>query len=203
MRSLGLVDAALVTLSGAAGAAPILDFSGLEVTVSVSTTSDGGQGFVAVRNGADTATIGAGPEFTLSLGANGFPTRNLNLDFTASGLVDLYADSQFAIGNTGFDDFGFEVAFSIAGATFDSAVANGRPVRGSASASGLDPVVWSFVNERDNAFGQLLTFAGQGPDTPTVQLAAQMPEPGVAALLALGIAGVAGRRPSLGRRRAR
>lgn len=201
MRPFALAVIVLIYLSGTAHAAPILDFTGLQASISVTTTSDGGQGFFATLNGANTATIGVGPEFTLSIGANGFTTRTLNLDLTGSGFVDAYADSQFAIGNTGFTDFGFEVFISIAGAAFDSAAAVGNPVRGFASVSGLDPVVWSLSNERDNSFGQLLTFAGQGPDTPMVQLSAQMvpvPEPALAALLAVAAMGsLRGRRKTV------
>ncbi len=190
MRSYALMGLLLVGMAGSAGAVPIADFTGRDVSLSVTTTSSGGQGFFASLASPGVATIGAGPEFTLQLGANGFTTRTLRVDFEGSGLVRAYADQQFAIGNTSFADFSFEVAFTIAGAALTGAVGSGDLVRGSASVAGLDPVIWTFVNEQDNAFGRIMTLGPLGGVVPQIQLSAER-VPGPAAAPLLGLAGLA------------
>ncbi|MGI9432531.1 MAG: hypothetical protein ACR2PQ_09975, partial [Myxococcota bacterium] len=103
------------------------------------------------------------------------------------GLVSAYAISQFAIGNTNFSDFSFDVTFNLLDDHITSAISGGDLVRGDASASGIDPVVWTFVNETDNSFGNLMTFGPVGGSIPNVQLSAtDVPEPAHALLLATG-----------------
>ncbi len=165
---------------------PITDFDGMEVFLTVDVTANGGQSFFVDLIGSNTATIGAGYEYTLNVGASGFSARPVRIDFDNEGLVNAYADSQFAIGNTRFSDFSFDVSFSLVDAEIISAVSSGDLIRGDATASGLDPVVWTFVNESDNSFGKIMTFGPEQGTTPKVQLSAMaVPEPSSVALIGL------------------
>ncbi len=164
----------------------ITDFYGLDVEMSVDVTSAGGQSFFANLVGSNTATIGAGHEFTLNVGASGFSAKPVRIDFNNQGLVNAYADAQFAIANTSFSDFSFDITFSLLDAEITSAVSSGDLVRGDASASSVDPVVWTFVNESDNSFGKVMTFGPAGQTTPKIQLSADaIPEPSSLALIGL------------------
>ncbi|MGI9432292.1 MAG: hypothetical protein ACR2PQ_08770, partial [Myxococcota bacterium] len=79
--------AAFASGYNSATAGVVTDFTGLEVEVSVDVTSAGGQGFFVNLVGDDTAIIGAGEEFTLDVGASGFSTNSVLLDFDGTGLV--------------------------------------------------------------------------------------------------------------------
>lgn len=175
---LGLLLALLGAQSNPVSADLITDFDGYEIELDVNVISDGGQSFSVNLVGSNTATIGAGHEFTLNVGASGFTTKPIRIDIDNQGLVNAYADSQFAIGNTGFSDFSFDVTFSLSEAEITSAVSSGSMIRGSASVSGLDPVVWTFINESDNSFGKVMTFGPIDQNTPKVQISAcTVPEP--------------------------
>lgn len=181
-----IATAILATRSDSAPADEITNFDGLQVDMAVDVTADGGQSFSVVLLGSNTATIGAGSEFTLAVGASGFSTSSLLIDFDDQGLVNAYADSQFAIGNTNFSSFSFDVTFSLLETEITSAISSGDLVRGNVSASGVDPVVWTFVNETDNSFGNIMTFGPLGGTTPLIQLsAAAVPEPSSAILFGL------------------
>ncbi len=197
IRFFGLLVAGWFAAAGVTRAEPITDFTGLEVTVAVNVISNGGQNFSVGLITSNTAIIGEGAEFSMNAGGNGiysYSQGTLNLDFDASGHVFLYADSQLAIGNTSFTEFSFDISFMIDGAFIRSVSTSGDLVRGSASADGLDPVVWTFVNERDNSFGQVMTFGTQISTTPELELTADtqpIPEPAavpVFALLSLALA---------------
>lgn len=217
MRSFIICLAAIAGLcSLPAKAAPVTSFNGSEVTASFNITDDGGQGLWGGLITSNTATIGDGAEFRLSLGASGFNTVNLNLDFFDDGQVFLYADQQLALGGTSWTDWSFEISFSFTDPTkkFLSATSFGDLVRGDASVSGTDPIVWRFDNERDNSFGRIMTFGAMSNLSsyacmtqqsncivPGLQLTAEMtsmdppvgaevPLPAALPLFLMGIAGI-------------
>ena len=178
--------AALAALSTAStiNATPITDFTSVTVDLNVSDVTTGGQGFFVNLASPASTTIGAGAEFTLNIGASGFTTKQVLLDFDASGQVSAVALSQFAIGNTSFSSFSFDLNFSFPDALITDATVSGDLVRGDTSVAGLDPAVWTFENEQDNSFGNVMTF-GSEPNVPRLDFDADIPEPSTLSLLAL------------------
>lgn len=175
-----------------------MDLTGSNVGVSLTTTNDGGQGFNVSSLSSTTATIDGNVEFTFWVNVSGFASKRLNLDFDSMGTIRLYADAQFGIGNTSYDDFSFDISVSFLDATVNSVLSGGNLVRGSASASGLDPIVWSFVNEQDNSFGKVMTYAGITGPLPFLEIdAAPVPIPAAGLLFISGIFAV----PLFSRRR--
>lgn len=224
-RMAGLAGALSLTVAApAALATPITNFDGLDVTISAVVTDNGrdcevGTCFTdapfgplsAAISGASTATVGAGVEFVLSLSGTGlfsFASGLLNIDIQSDGMISAAAQSQFAIGSTRMGDFSFDlhVSFSDPSVQLLTAVANGDLARGDHSVSGLDPIVWTFVSERDNSFGNVMTFTtGEGGSpipsiaftaetTPSEQSSDDVPAPGTMALLLAGLGGMALRR---------
>jgi hypothetical protein len=179
----------LVALASAttATANEVTDFTGQTVELSVSNVVDGGNGFFVALSTPASATIGPGAEFTLNVGASGFSTNQVELDFNANGEVIASALSQFAVGNTGFTPFSFDLNFTFPDIIVTDATVSGDLVRGDTSVAGLDPAVWTFVHEQDNAFGNIMTFGNVGSaPVPQLDFDANVPEPSSLALLTLG-----------------
>lgn len=179
MRILLSVLAAAAAFSSAAQAALITSFTGIDVTVDVTTTSDGGGGFSATLLGSNMATIGAGAEFSIYIYGPGLYSPSdgvVDIDFLDDGTIVAVAQTQFAVGNTSISNFSFDISISFADPAVLAltAVAAGDLARGDASVSGLDPIVWSFFNEHDNSYGEVMTFNdASGSPLPSIIFTAE------------------------------
>ncbi|MEQ9640240.1 MAG: PEP-CTERM sorting domain-containing protein [Alphaproteobacteria bacterium] len=226
-RMAGFAGAAALSLivgAPAALATPIANFDGLDVMLSAVVTDNGREcnvgdcfqdapfgAFSASISGANTATVGGGVEFVVALSGTGLFSSSsglLNIDIQSDGTILAAAQSQFAIGSTRMSDFSFDllVSFSDPSVQLLTAVANRDLVRGDHSVSGLDPIVWTFVSELDNSFGNVMTFttvenaslvpsiAFTGETTSSDESTGDVPAPGTLALLLAGLGGMALRR---------
>ncbi|PQA87789.1 hypothetical protein [Hyphococcus luteus] len=209
----GLLAAGAV-FYGAAKAAPITSFDGTEVSLAVNVTSDGracepGDCYQSAPYGpltvsllgSNTATIGDGHEFTLYLTGSGIygPSSGyLNIDLLDDGTIEASAQSGFALGSARMTDFSFDLSFAFSDPAIEVLTAStaGGLGRGSTSVSGSNPIVWTFMNENDNAFGQVMTFnaKGAGPIPSVIFTADQnvlppseVPLPAAAPLMAAGL----------------
>ena len=168
--------------SSLANADIITDFTGQAVELSVENVVDGDKGFFVTLNSPASTIIGGGVEFTLNIGASGivgFPNGLVELDFDSSGVVVASAVSQFGISGNNIAPFSFDLHITLPDADVTSVSVGGDLVRGDTSVAGLDPVVWTFENEVDTAFGNVMTFGNQdSAPVPSLDLNAVMvPEP--------------------------
>lgn len=213
MRILFSLFVVIVGFFGAANAAPITSLNGTEISLAVNVASDGracpdlscyanapyGPLTVSLL-GADTATIGDGAEFVLFITASGIygPSSGyLNIDVLDDGTIKAYASTQFAIGSTRMTDFSFDLTFDFSDPSIEvlTAATAGDLARGDTSVSGINPIVWTFMNERDNAFGNVMTFAPENGVIPSVVFTAQqdvlptseVPLPAAAPLMLAGL----------------
>lgn len=176
-----------IAITTTTSATELTDFTGQTVEPSVSNVVDGSNGFFVALSTPASATIGAGAEFTLNVGASGFATQQVELDFNANGEVIASALSQFAVGNTGFTPFSFDLNFTFPDIIVTDTTVSGDLVRGDTSVAGLDPAVWTFEHEQDSSFGNVMTFGNVGSaPVPRLDFDADVPEPSSLALLALG-----------------
>lgn len=174
MRSiLGILAAVAASIAGA-NAAPITSFDGLEMSIELTVIDDGATAagsFTAYLVGDTTATIGDGPEFTFFIGAPGlysYASGYVYVDAMDDGTITAYSTSSSytAVGNTDILPFAFSLSFAFTDPDIDvlNYEIGGDLARGEAAVSGFDPIVWSFVSERDNSYGNLISFNGAGND---------------------------------------
>lgn len=176
-------------------ASEITDFTGVNVNLNIANVVNGGRGFFASPTSPPNAVIGEGPEFTFNVGASGFATREIQLDFDANGQVAAFAETQSVYGNASFNDFSFDLVFTFPDIEITDATVSGDLVRGNTSVAGLDPAVWTFENESDPSFGKIMTIGteGGGFRVPRLDFDA-VPEPSSLALFTLGGLALARRR---------
>ena len=157
-----IIFAAIVAgaLSNTTQAITVVDLSGLEVEVGVSTTANGGRDFSASLFGSSTASIGAGAEFQVQINSGDFGGGQveelLDLDFDPSGDVVLTADESFYVGSFFFSEdaaFTIEISFTDPAISVLDATTTGDLASGAAWVSSLDPISWNFVTEGAGGFG--------------------------------------------------
>ena len=206
--------AAMVALCAAASAAPLTSLNGTEIKLGVNVTSDGracpdlscyqsapyGPLTVSLAS-ADTAIIGDGPEFILYITGSGIygPSSGyLNIDILDDGTIRAYAPTQFAVGSSRMADFSFDLTFEFSDPSIEvlTAATAGDLARGDTSVSGVNPIIWTFMNENDNSFGQVMTFGQENGLIPSVVFTAQqdvmpptseVPLPAAAPLMLAGL----------------
>ena len=193
-----------IGLPTAARSAPILDFTGLEVSLSASATNFGSPvAFASVVPVPDTATIGAGDEFQVEVTMDG-DTGLLSIDIDPSGVVALRPVSPFRlIAGTGASPIGveFNLAFSFVDPTVavtDSVVGPGQPADGFLSLSDVDPFTVIIgarprlvgIGPRRNFRTELAIEEALGPITITAETR-EVTSPGSLALVLSGLAGLA------------
>ena len=189
----------------AALSAPILDFSGLEVSLSASATQEFGvpTTLASVAPVSDTATIGAGDEFQLAVTLGG-DTGVLLIDFDPSGVVTLRPANPFSldlITSTPILSILINLQFSFidpAVAITDAVLGTGQPAVGLLSLSGPDPFTATLSPQsRVSGIPPLLNFVTEldideelGPITITADIQ-EVASPGSLALFLTGLAGLA------------
>ncbi len=193
-----------MSLPTAAQSAPILDFTGFEVSLSASATSVFGSPttLASVAPVSDTATIGAGDEFQVEV-TLGSATGLLNIDFDPSGVVALRPVNPFdlRIGTSGLPlPISINLEFSFidpAVAITDAVLGTGQPTDGLLSLSGPDPftVILSprfgpVSFPRGSFVGVLAIEEALGPITITAETQ-EVTGPGSLALVLSGLAGLA------------
>lgn len=194
-----------IGLPAAAQSAPILDFSGFEVSLSTSATGPFGSSttLASVAPVSDTATIGAGDEFQVELTmASG--TGLLNIDFDPSGVVALRPANPFSLvaGTSGVPlDIFINLEFSFidpAVTITDAVLGTGQPAEGLLSLSGPDPFT-VILSPETRPIGRppLISFVTElaiegelGPITITADIQ-EVTGPGSLALVLSGLAGLA------------
>jgi len=183
-------------------AATITDFTGLDISASVDVIDNGDVGtgvFSASLSGPDTAVIGSGTEFSVLISGPGifnFVSGFLDIDISADGTIEArgVAAGNTGVGSSQLDPFSFSLSFTFNDPAVEvlSYTSNGNLVRGSASVSGFDPVVWTFASERDNAFGNLISFSDSNP-IPSISITeAIVPVPAAVWLFGSGLLGLTG-----------
>lgn len=193
-----------IGLPTAARSAPILDFTGFEVSLSTSATFVFGSPttLASAAPVSDTATIGAGDEFQVEV-TLGSQTGLLNIDFDPSGVVALRPVNPFrlAIGLSGLPlPFGINLEFSFIDPTVaitDAVLGAGQPADGFLELSGPDPFTVVLIPQVGPARFPLGSFVGVldieealGPITITAETR-EITSPGSLALVLSGLAGLA------------
>lgn len=170
----------------------VTDITGQEVEIAVVTTANGGRDFNAELWSANTAIVGAGVEFTLRLTSGDFGggsnERFLALDFEGNGEVTAIPDQGFFFGGFYYNQiaaFDISINFTDPALKIKSATTSGDLAQGNTSASGLDPVIWSFITESDPFAGIQFGFNVVTP-VPKLNLTA-VPLPAALPLITVGL----------------
>lgn len=170
LKAISVALLALFT-STTSNAALVTDFTGIEMTVSLSIIDDGDLGtgnFTASLSGSDTALIGGAHEFSVYIGAPGlysYSSGYVYIDVMTDGKIVAYGsepESNTGVGNTDLGPYSFSLSFSFTdpGIEVLNYSKGNSMVRGSHEVAGNDPIVWTFASEHDNSYGELMTFIG-------------------------------------------
>ncbi len=161
------------------------DFTGYEVSISVSTVSNGGKDFNVEVFGANSATIGPGAEFVLVLTAGDFgggDNQNfLDIDFDQNGIVSATAHQSFYYGAFYFNQnpsFDLNISLTHPSVEVLSTTKSGIMASGSHVVNGNDPITWSFYGTSASASSYQIGFFPTPFDVPKLELTAtSIPEP--------------------------
>ncbi len=161
------------------------DFTGLEVALSATTTSVGGKDFDVTVLGSNTATVGAGVEFVLSLTAGDFgggSNQNfIDIDVDQNGVISATAHESFYYGAWYFNEnpsFDLDITFTDPAVEIISANKSGILASGNHFVSGTNPITWSFSGTPGSGSSYQIGFYPSPFDVPKLELnASSVPEP--------------------------